>query len=225
MLNRYIIESAALKAEISRLQTQLSGNGKKDRSSLVPVIIPVTETKRANTPPLVKTDTVYISDTMTVRVMDTIRTNDTLTLIKTDTITRLAKPVPARVVIQRDTVVTQQAVDFTTIPADIFLFDLGSSKIRQVYNKRLDYLAAVLIKNPGLEASITGHTDKSGSPEINTALSHKRAENVATYFTNKDVPPAQLVTSALSWLEPAVLGNSTTANSQNRRVVVRLRKK
>ena len=59
----------------------------------------------------------------------------------------------------------------------------------------------------------------------NEALSNKRAEMVAAYLINKGVQPSRLVTNAVSWLEPAVAGNSTSANSQNRRVVIKLLKR
>jgi len=222
LLNRYLAESASLKAEINRLQTQVSGmaNSYTGTTATMPVIIPVTTAPSVNAQSQNTTDTIYIRDS--IRLIDTLRIKDTLTLVKRDTIIRVNKAVPPSVVIKRDTIVTQQAFDFTAIPADIILFDIGSSNIRQVYNKRLDYIAGVLKKHPGLQASITGHTDKSGSPAINTALSLKRAENVAAYLRTKGVPTAQLVTNSLTWLEPAVSGHSKSANSQNRRVVIKM---
>jgi outer membrane protein OmpA-like peptidoglycan-associated protein len=225
LLNRYIAEASSLKADILRLQSQLSDmdNGNRATNSYVPVIIPAAEAKPVQIPAFVKTDTVYIIDT--VVVTETIRSTDTLTLVKRDTITKSSTPVPSTVIIQRDTIVTQKAVDYSAIPADIILFDIGSAAIRPIYNKRLDYLASLLMNNNGLQALISGHTDKSGSQKINEALSVKRAENVAAYLTGKGVQPKQMVTSAVSWLEPAVSGNTRSANSQNRRVVIKLVKK
>lgn len=225
MLNRYIDEASSLKAAIRRLQTQLAGidNRYLAASTLTPVITPAEEAKPGQNTSQIRTDTIYIRDTIVVT--ETIRSTDTLTLVKRDTIKTTSSRAPAIVIIQRDTIVTQKPLDYSAIPADIILYDIGSAAIRPIYNKRLDYLASVLLKNRGLQARITGHTDKSGSTKINEALSMKRAENVAVYLTGKGVQPVQLVTGAVSWLEPAVSGNTKSANSQNRRVVIKLVKR
>lgn len=211
-----------MKGEISRLQTQPYGsrNNYRGTATVVPVVIPSAKTKQATATAPIITDTIYVRDT--IRVMDTVRVMDTLTLVKRDTITRMNKPTPVAMVIENDTLVNQKAFDYTAIPAEVILFDIGRSNIRQVYYSRLNYIAGILIKHPGLQASITGHTDKSGSQKINNALSLKRAQNVEIYLTNKGVPAARLTTNALSWLEPAVSGNSKSASSQNRRVEIRM---
>jgi len=225
LVNRYLSESASLKADIRRLQTQVSGisNGYRTNPTVLPVIIPRTNEEPEQISKQIQRDTLYIRDT--VVITETIRSTDTLTLIKRDTLIKTSGPVPAIVVVQRDTIVAQKTVDYTAIPADIILFDIGSASIRPIYTRRLDYVANVLLKNNGLQVTITGHTDRSGSPKINEALSNKRAEMVAAYLINKGVQPSRLVTDAVSWLEPAVAGNSTSANSQNRRVVIKLLKR
>jgi outer membrane protein OmpA-like peptidoglycan-associated protein len=217
LLNRYSTNAASLKAEINRLQLRITeiDSRKRAANTVVPVVIPVATTKPQPIPPTTKTDTIYVKDTITLK--------DTLVIVKTDTITRSVKtPVRMPVSVRRDTVIQEAPVDYTAIPADILLFDLGKSTVRPLYFKRLNYIASLLLKHPFLKATITGHTDKTGSPQRNQELSIGRAKNVEQYLVDKGVSPSRLVTSAVSYLEPAVAGNTKSAGSQNRRVVIKI---
>lgn len=217
LLKRYSANAASLKAEINRLQSRLSEmDGRFNASNTaVPVVIPLTTNIQPPMAPTTITDTIYVKDTITLK--------DTLVVVKTDTITRSAKtPRPMPAAIRRDTVIREIPVDYAAFPADILLFDLGRSTVRPVYFKRLDYIAGILLKQPLLKATITGHTDKTGSPQRNQELSFSRAKNVEQYLVDKGVSPSRLVTSALSFLEPAVAGNTKSASSQNRRVVIKI---
>jgi outer membrane protein OmpA-like peptidoglycan-associated protein len=70
---------------------------------------------------------------------------------------------------------------------------------------------------------VFGHTDTSGSPEVNQALSDKRAAAVATYLAGHGVAKARIASKGLG--ETAPLYNPDTDESQkaaNRRVEIRL---
>lgn len=243
LLRRYLQESASLKGDIQHLQQSVNNNDRNYRGSntILPVVIPPTQTQQLVAAPVgSRRDTVYLKDTIHIRdtvtlantdivnpmrlpapiAKDTLRIRDTLTLTKIEII----NPVAAAP-ITRDTVIRQTPFDYTAIPADIILFGLGKANLQPVYHNRLNYIAGILRKDATLQASITGHTDKSGSPEINKALSLKRAQNVAAYLANKGVASTSLVTDAVSSLEPAIAGNSRSASSQNRRVVIKIIKK
>jgi len=182
--------------------------------------MPASKNNLVQAPLQVIKDTIRIIDTVYQR--DSISIRDTLTLLTRDTVTRIIAPTPVPAAMQKEKTPQQIPFDYTAIPADILLFDLGRSTIRPVYFSRLNYIAGILMKQTGLQVMITGHTDKSGSPEVNSALSIKRAKNVEQYLMNKGVPKSQLSTGALSFFEPAVAGSSTSASSQNRRVVIRI---
>jgi peptidoglycan-associated lipoprotein len=132
-----------------------------------------------------------------------------------------ATALPAAIKVLRDTIVKQASFDYTAMPETVILFGLGKSSVQQVYYKRLDFIAGVLLKEKQLRVAVTGHSDKSGSPEINRALSLKRAQNISNYLLSKGVAAQQIDTNAVSYLEPAVEGKSNNANIQNRRVVIK----
>ena len=86
LVNRYLSESASLKADIRRLQTQVSGisNGYRANPTVLPVIIPRTDAEHEQISKQIQRDTLYIRDT--VVITEIIRSTDTLTLIKRDTL-------------------------------------------------------------------------------------------------------------------------------------------
>ena len=217
LLRHYVSESASLKDNIERLQRSVNTNDRDTRGSntILPVVIPPAQIQQLAAVPVrsIK-DTVYLKDTIRIR--------DTITLTKKEILEPEAVPVPVTAPVEKVTVVKQAAFDYTAIPADIILFELGKANLQPVYQERLDYIAGILMHQPGLQASITGHTDKSGSPEINKILSLKRAQNVTAYLVEKGVVPSSLRTDSVSFLEPAVAGNSSSASSHNRRVVIKI---
>ena len=220
LLRHYMDESVSLKGDIQRLQRSVNdyNRGYTSGNTILPVIIPDAKTQQqAAVPGTIIKDTVYIKDTIRIR--------DTLTLTKKEILNPVVTAATDVTPIAKEQVAQQPTFDYTAIPADIVLFELGKASLRQVYYNRLDYVAGILVKQPGLQATITGHTDKSGSPKINKVLSLKRAQSVASYLVKKGVPPISLVTSAVSFLEPAVAGNSRSAESQNRRVVIKIMNK
>ena len=220
LLRHYMDESASLKGDIQRLQRSINdyNRGYTSGNTILPVIIPDAKTQQqAAVPRTIIKDTVYIRDTIRIR--------DTLTLTRKEMLNPVVAADTDVTPIAKEQVAQQPTFDYTAIPADIVLFELGKASLRQVYYNRLNYVAGILVKQPGLQATITGHTDKSGSPKINKVLSLKRAQRVAAYLVKKGVPPFSLVTSAVSFLEPAVAGNSRSAVSQNRRVVIKIMNK
>lgn len=225
LLNEFRNETNKIRRDIARLQTRAADNNRNYRANntLVPILLPPSKNETVLNAAPVRRDTIYIRDT--VKQLDTFRIN------KTDTVRVLAKtpiaeqiptklaPAPGKIL--RDTIVKEAYFDYTTMPETVVLFGLGKSAVQQVYFKRLDFIAGILIKERPLQVAVTGHSDKSGSPEINRALSLKRAQNISTYLASKGVSPEQINTTAVSYLQPAMEGNTNNANSQNRRVVIK----
>ncbi len=225
LLNEFRNETSRIRNDIARLQASAADNNRNYRgnNTLVPIILPPAKNETVYKDAPVVRDTIYIRDTL--------RKSDTIRITNTDTVTLLVdkpviKTVPLEVVaapikVLRDTIVKQASFDYAAMPETVVLFGLGKSALQQVYFKRLDFIAGVLLKEKALQVAVTGHSDKSGSPEINRALSLKRAQNISTYLLSKGVSNEQINTTAVSYLEPAVEGNTNNANSQNRRVVIK----
>lgn len=102
-------------------------------------------------------------------------------------------------------------------------FDTGKSTIRSESYPQLDKFADWLLNHPTIGVSIDGHTDKSGSDELNMTLSKNRAEAVKTYLVNKGVDSSKLFSRGFGDTQPLDKTNLEN-NEKNRRVEISLRK-
>jgi OOP family OmpA-OmpF porin len=94
--------------------------------------------------------------------------------------------------------------------------------VQPIYYDRLEFIAKTLNEKSNLRVTVTGHTDATGSKQINEKLSLMRAKAVVDYFENKGISAGQLIINSVAAEKPAVAGNTKVDRSQNRRVVVRL---
>jgi peptidoglycan-associated lipoprotein len=99
-------------------------------------------------------------------------------------------------------------------------FDFDSAAIKSEFFPVLRKHAEFLVKNPGQNVVIEGHTDSRGTPEYNIALGESRAKTVETFFRNEGVSGSQISVVSYGEEKPAVTGTSEYAFAQNRRSVV-----
>lgn len=99
-------------------------------------------------------------------------------------------------------------------------FDAGRATIRPESQKIVGEIAALLKDNPGLQVSIEGHTDNTGTPQGNKTLSEERAKAVVAAVTALGVEGARL--SAVGWGQdkPAADNATEEGRARNRRVEV-----
>jgi outer membrane protein OmpA-like peptidoglycan-associated protein len=101
-------------------------------------------------------------------------------------------------------------------------FKTGSAELDQNGRETLDDVAWVIKSNDDRIArvNVEGHTDATGSPELNQALSQARAQSVRTYLINRGVDSSKL--TAVGYGESMPKFNESTATSdelsRNRRV-------
>ena len=109
-----------------------------------------------------------------------------------------------------------------TFSEDRIKFKTGSSELDANAKSALDEFAAKVkdLKRP-VWMEIQGHTDSTGTAEINDALGEKRAEAVRRYFARKHQLPIQRM-STISYGDtlPADQGKGRAARAANRRVVL-----
>lgn len=74
------------------------------------------------------------------------------------------------------------------------LFGFNSSVLSEQAKQSLSDLANVLKKDPTIDVSIVGHTDKVGTYEANMKVSQQRADAVAGYLRTCGVPYSELKT-------------------------------
>jgi outer membrane protein OmpA-like peptidoglycan-associated protein len=108
------------------------------------------------------------------------------------------------------------------VPAT-FTFDTGSASVKPQTDATLLEIARTVKTRNRTFVDVLAHTDTSGTPQINRALSDKRAAAVATYLANHGVSKARIASRGLGELAP--LYNPETSENQkaaNRRIEIRL---
>jgi outer membrane protein OmpA-like peptidoglycan-associated protein len=102
--------------------------------------------------------------------------------------------------------------------ADV-LFDTGKFNLRAEAREKLAKFSGIMLNYPTLNVAVEGHTDSTGSDELNQKLSERRAEEVAAYLAKDGGLPAANITSAGFGKTRPVDDNSTAKGRQrNRRV-------
>ena len=108
------------------------------------------------------------------------------------------------------------------IPAT-FTFDTGSAGIKPTTDATLLEIARTVKARNRTYVDVLAHTDTTGTPQGNRALSDKRAAAVATYLSGHGVSKARVASRGLG--ESMPLYNPETDETQraaNRRIEVRL---
>lgn len=99
------------------------------------------------------------------------------------------------------------------------LFDVGKFDLRPVAREKLARISGTVLAFPGLRLRAEGHTDNTGSAELNQKLSNDRAAAVMGYLTQEQgVAPDMISSEGFGFNQP-VADNSTREGRQaNRRV-------
>jgi outer membrane protein OmpA-like peptidoglycan-associated protein len=108
------------------------------------------------------------------------------------------------------------------IPAAL-TFDEGSASVKPEFDATLLEIAREVKSRNETFVDVFAHTDLSGAPQVNQALSDRRAAAVATYLAGHGVGRARIASKGLG--ESAPLYNPETSDAQraaNRRVEIRL---
>lgn len=101
--------------------------------------------------------------------------------------------------------------------ADV-LFDTGKFDLRPPTREALARLSGIALAHPGLRFEVEGHTDSTGSDELNQTLSEQRASTVRDYLVQQGLS-AQAISSRGFGKSVPVADNGTAEGRQkNRRV-------
>lgn len=96
------------------------------------------------------------------------------------------------------------------------LFEFDKAEIRNT--AAIDQVVKILTDHPGLNVSITGHTDSRGKAEYNQRLSEKRADVVAKYLAAKGVAANRIKTAGMGESVPVANNDTDAGRAKNRRV-------
>jgi len=97
-------------------------------------------------------------------------------------------------------------------------FDTAKAILKPDSAKVLQQVLALLNSQPGWNMRIEGHTDSTGTPQGNQALSQQRAASVAAWLVANGVAPARLASVGLGDTRPVADNKSEEGRARNRRV-------
>lgn len=100
------------------------------------------------------------------------------------------------------------------------LFDVNSYQLRSNTRQNLEELARILNKYNDTEVLIQGHTDSTGSDDLNQSLSENRAKSVSNHLLLRGVPSERLVPMGMGEAYPVADNNKESGRQANRRVEV-----
>ena len=108
------------------------------------------------------------------------------------------------------------------IPAT-FTFDTGSAAVKATTDATLLEIARTVKSRNRIFVDVLAHTDSTGSPQTNQALSDKRAAAVASYLAGHGVAKARIASKGLGETTPLYNPETTeTQRAANRRIEIRL---
>jgi outer membrane protein OmpA-like peptidoglycan-associated protein len=108
------------------------------------------------------------------------------------------------------------------VPA-AFTFDAGSAAVGPRTDATLLEIARTVKTRNRTYVDVLAHTDSSGTPQINRALSEKRAAAVASYLASHGVSKVRIASRGLGETAPLYSPEmSETQKAANRRIEIRL---
>jgi outer membrane protein OmpA-like peptidoglycan-associated protein len=105
-------------------------------------------------------------------------------------------------------------------PERTIYFDQDSNELLNKEILKLDKIAEILIRQPGLKVSLNGYSDFSGSTDYNRMISESRASSVKMYLVGKGVDPLRISVVGHGMKEFAASNASEEGQRLNRRVEI-----
>jgi outer membrane protein OmpA-like peptidoglycan-associated protein len=106
-----------------------------------------------------------------------------------------------------------------TLMSDV-LFDVGSASLKPESMDQIKKIGGVLTRYPETSIIVAGHTDSTGSADLNQRLSEQRAMQVKIAFVEEGVHPSRIETIGFGASAPVADNSGAAGRSLNRRVVI-----
>lgn len=101
--------------------------------------------------------------------------------------------------------------------ADV-LFDTGKYDLRQNTREQLAKLSGIVLAHPGLNLSVEGYTDSTGSDELNQRLSEQRASTVREFLIGQGLGSDTITATGFGKAMPVANNDTPSGRQKNRRV-------
>ena len=119
--------------------------------------------------------------------------------------------------------VQRQGDNLTLIMPGNITFASNSADISSSFYSTLNSLVQVFKEFNKNGIDITGHTDSTGSQQLNQDLSNRRARSVAAYLEGNGVPASRIYSYGAGSSQPIASNDTAAGRAQNRRVEINLR--
>lgn len=100
------------------------------------------------------------------------------------------------------------------------LFATNSSQLSNASREALTKFANSLKNSPDTDVTIYGHTDNTGTREVNERVSKQRADAVANFLVGNGIARSRITTEGLAFDQPVADNGTAAGRAQNRRVEV-----
>jgi outer membrane protein OmpA-like peptidoglycan-associated protein len=97
-------------------------------------------------------------------------------------------------------------------------FELGKATLKPESNAILNQIADIMRKYPDYVLSIEGHTDNTGTADVNQRLSESRAKACYEYLAQKGIPVKRLKYKGFGQSRPIADNSTYSGRTLNRRV-------
>lgn len=98
------------------------------------------------------------------------------------------------------------------------LFKINSAELSEDAKQELTKVGGILSKYDDTQILLEGHTDDTGSDDLNMKLSERRAEAVSSYLQSQNLPSSRLKTKWYGESQPKYPNDSEANREKNRRV-------
>jgi len=98
------------------------------------------------------------------------------------------------------------------------LFDTGQWTLKAGAREKLVRVAAIIEQHPGLKIQVEGHTDSTGSDELNQVLSERRADAVRDFLVQQGIDVATITAMGMGKAQPVASNDTLVGRQLNRRV-------
>jgi outer membrane protein OmpA-like peptidoglycan-associated protein len=98
------------------------------------------------------------------------------------------------------------------------LFKINSAELSENAKQELKKMGSILVKYDDTKILLEGHTDDTGSDDLNMKLSKRRAEAVSSYLKSQNISSSRLKTKWYGEAQPKFANDSEANREKNRRV-------
>jgi len=106
------------------------------------------------------------------------------------------------------------------VDMDDVLFDHDKADLRPEAREDLAKLSGIVLNYPSLHLAIEGHTDNTGTAQVNQSLSEQRANAVRNYLISQGLNSASLSAGGLGMNNPIADNGTAEGRQKNRRVEI-----